>query len=108
MRKTVAIVAIIAMALFSVACEPTIDGSSEEAFDDSIEQIAEEEDEIEEMGLRIAAEIVGAHLAIEEMGEEEFEELDEEERGEAIREAVDGKTAQQINDIGEEELGDTF
>ncbi len=77
-KKTLMTIAICFFVAFSMGCEPTIDASSEEAFDSSLEEMTEGMSESEEQDFAMTLMGLVFHYAEEHDGDEDaaMEELD--------------------------------
>ena len=95
-KKTLMTIAICFFVAFSMGCEPTIDASSEEAFDQSIEEMTEGMTEDEEMEFALGLMGLMFHYAEEHDGDED-----------AAMEELDGLSVSDIESLLEE-LDDEF
>lgn len=90
MKKISYLLIACAMTLFLTACgAPTIDASSEQAMQESMEEITKDMTEAEKTEFGMAIMSVSMKVAMSNMGNPEKAE-------EAVQEALDGKTAEEI------------
>ena len=96
MKKIVYLIGVFALTLMLTACgEPTIDASSEAAMEASMEEITKDMTEEEKMKFGLAIMSVTMKVGMQNMADPEKAE-------EAVREALDGKTAEEVIEMSKE------
>lgn len=88
----IVLVAVFALALAACSSEPTLDASSEEAMEKSVEIMTVDMTEAEKMAFGMAIASIAMEVGFANMGDEEKMEA-------AIKEKLDGKTVQEILDM---------
>lgn len=96
MKKTIYLIIVASFAFLLSACgAPTIDASSEEAMQESMEEVTKDMTEAEKTEFGMAFMQVSMKVAMGNMSDPEKAE-------EALKEALDGKTAEDIIEMGKE------
>ncbi|WP_223579720.1 DUF6694 family lipoprotein [Kangiella taiwanensis] len=96
MKKITYLLIACAMTLLLTACgAPTIDASSEQAMQESMEEITKDMTEAEKTEFGMAIMAVSMKVAMSNMGNPEKAE-------EAVQDALDGKTAEEIIEMSKE------
>ena len=96
MKKIINLLTVLAFALILTACgAPTIDASSEKAMQESMEEITKDMTEAEKTEFGMAIMAVSMKVAMSNMGNPEKAE-------EAVQEALDGKTAEEVIEMSKE------
>jgi len=96
MKKITYLLIACAMTLLLTACgAPTIDASSETAMQESMEEITKDMTEAEKTEFGMAIMAVSMKVAMSNMGNPEKAE-------EAVQEALDGKTAEEVIEMSKE------